>query len=589
MHRFEVWAPRPERVDLVLDGGERRPMARHARGWWWLDVDGAGHGTRYGFALDGGPPRPDPRSPHQPDGVYGLSAVVDHDGFGWHDQGWRGIPLAGAVLYELHVGTFSPAGTFDGAIEHLSHLVDLGVDAVELLPVAEFPGARGWGYDGVDLFAPHHAYGGPHGLKRLVDACHAAGLGVVMDVVYNHLGPAGNFLPELGPYFTDTHHTPWGDAVNFDAAGADEVRRFVVDNACMWLRDYHCDGLRLDAVHAIVDESSRHVLEELGEAVEALAAHTGKPLFAIAENDTNDPILVRSRDAGGHGLAAAWADDWHHALHHALTGESSGYYVDFTAPDALPKALQQAWVHDGTWSESRGRTHGRSPAGIDPHRFVVCAQNHDQVGNRALGERLTALVSHGRLHVAAALVLTTPFTPLLFQGEEWGASTPFQYFTDHPDPELGRAVREGRRSEFASFGWEPTTVPDPQDPATFERSRLDWAEPAKDDHAALLAWHRDLIALRRRLPLLTDPRVPLAVRWRSDRVLLVERGAFRLAANLGDQPAALDLVDAAEVLAASPGVDAHPGAPPSVQEAALPVDSVLLWLTGGPEPRPGVP
>jgi len=567
MHRFEVWAPRPGQVELVLEG-RRLPMEPADGGWWGLDVDDAGPGTRYAFSLDGGPPRPDPRSRSQPEGVSGWSEVVDPSAFAWTDQGWRGLPLPGAVLYELHVGTFTPGGTFDAAIERLPHLVDLGVDAVELLPVAEFPGERGWGYDGVDLFAPHHAYGGPEGLDRFVDACHAHGLGVVMDVVYNHLGPLENHLAEFGPYFTDHHHTPWGDAVNFDASGADEVRRFAVDNALHWLRDHHCDGLRLDAVHAILDGTPLHLLEQLAAEVDALSAHLGRHLFVVAENDTNDPRLVRHPQAGGYGLHAAWADDWHHAVHVALTGESGGYYQDFTEPEALPKALRQAWVHDGTWSASRGRLHGRSPAGLHPSSFVVCTQNHDQVGNRAQGERLGHLVGDGRLHVAAALLFTAPFTPMLFQGEEWGASSPFQYFTDHPDPSLGDAVRDGRRAEFAAFGWDPEEVPDPQDPATFERSRLCWDELDRPPHQQLLDWHRHLIALRRREPALTDPSLPVEATFVGG-VLRWSRGPIRLVANLSAAPVEVALDG--PVLAASPGVG---GDGP---RRTLAVDSVVVW------------
>ena len=567
MHRFEVWAPRPERVELVLED-RRLPMERTEGDWWRLDVEDAGPGTRYAFSLDGGPARPDPRSRSQPEGVSSWSEVVDPTAFAWTDHAWRGLPLPGGVLYELHVGTFTSDGTFDAAIERLPPLVELGVDAVELLPVAEFPGQRGWGYDGVDLWAPHHAYGGPHGLDRFVDACHAHGLGVLMDVVYNHLGPLGNHLAEFGPYFTDRHHTPWGDAVNFDAPGADEVRRFVIDNALHWLRDHHCDGLRLDAVHAILDETPLHLLEQLADEVDAHAAHLGRHLVVIAENDTNDPRLVRHPQAGGYGLHAAWADDWHHALHVALTGESEGYYQDFTDGDALPKALRQAWVHDGTWSASRGRQHGRSPAGLHPSSFVVCAQNHDQIGNRAQGDRLSHLVSDGRLHVAAALLLTTPFTPMLFQGEEWAATSPFQYFTDHPDPTLGDAVREGRRAEFAAFGWDPEEVPDPQDPATFARSRLRWEELDEQRHRQLLDWHRHLIALRRREPALTDPSLPVEATV-VDGVLRWSRGPIRLVANLSAGPIEVE-VDGL-VLAASPGVsgDGH--------RRTLAVDSVVLW------------
>ena len=484
MHEFRVWAPLPGTVDVVL-GDRRVPMARAvgggaAGGWRSCWVSEAGPGTDYAFSLDGGPPRPDPRSAFQPQGIHGPSRVVDHSAFAWSDSAWRGTSLPGCVLYECHIGTFSAEGTFDGAIEHLGHLVDLGVDAIELLPVAEFSGQRGWGYDGVDLFAPHHAYGGPDGLKRLIDAAHGHGLGVLMDVVYNHLGPAGNYLPEFAPYFSARHQTNWGDAVNFDGPGSDEVRRFVIDNARMWLRDYHCDGLRIDAVHAIVDDSATPILEALAAEVDALAAEVRRPLFLIAESDLNDPRFVRSRDAGGYGLAAAWADEWHHALHAALTGDVSGYYEDFGPLPLLAKALRQAWVYDGSYSPHRRRVHGRPPTGLSGRQFVVAAQNHDQVGNRAAGERATALMSDGRLRVAAALLLTSPFVPLLFQGEEWGAATPFLYFTDHSDPGLGRIVSEGRRHEFSSFGWDPRDVPDPQDPATFERSRLDWAELGKE-------------------------------------------------------------------------------------------------------------
>ena len=501
MRTFRVWAP--DAVSVELDAaGARTPMRREPGGWWEVTAEA----LDYGFVVDGAGPFPDPRSPWQPDGVHGPSRVVDHDAYPWQDAGWRGVHLPSAVLYELHVGTFTPEGTFTAAIERLDHLVDLGVDAVELLPVAEFPGTRGWGYDGVDLFAPHSAYGGPEGLKRLVDACHARGLGVVLDVVYNHLGPSGNHLGRFGPYFTDRHRTNWGDAVNVDGAGSGEVRRFVIDNALMWLRDYHCDGLRLDAVHAIVDDSAVHLLEELSTRVDELAAHVGRPLFLIAESDLNDPRFVRSRDAGGYGIDAAWADEWHHALHAVLTGETNGYYEDFGSLAQLATALERAWVYAGEWSPHRGRVHGRPPTGLEGWRFVVCTQNHDQVGNRAAGERLSQLVSPGRLRIAAALLLTSPFVPMLFQGEEWGASTPFQYFTDHEDAELGRAVSEGRRNEFRHFGWDPSDVPDPQDPATFERSVLRWDEAGGGSHAELLEWDRGLIRLRKALPELSDGR-----------------------------------------------------------------------------------
>jgi maltooligosyltrehalose trehalohydrolase len=557
MHEFRVWAPDRDRVEVVA-GSRRVPMRRQAGGWWTSHVDEAGPGTDYSFILDGGPPRPDPRSPCQPQGTCGPSRVVDHAAFAWSDTAWRGLPLAGSVLYELHVGTFSAEGTFDGAIGHLGHVADLGVDAIELMPVAEFSGDRGWGYDGVDLFAPHHAYGGPDGLKRLVDAAHDHGLGVVMDVVYNHLGPAGNYLPEFGPYFSSRHQTNWGPAVNFDGPGSDEVRRFVIDNALAWLRDYHCDGLRLDAVHAIADDSATHILEELAGEVTALSAHLGRTLFLIAESDLNDPRFVRGRDAGGYGLDAAWADEWHHALHAALTGERDGYYEDFGPLPLLAKALRQAWVYDGTYSPHRGRVHGRPVTGLAGDQFVIAAQNHDQIGNRAGGERAGALMSDGRLRVAAALLLTSPFVPLLFQGEEWGASTPFQYFTGHPDPGLGRQVSEGRRAEFAAFGWDPGRVPDPQDPATLRRSRLDWSEIFSERGSSLLDWYRRLIALRRRTAPLTDPRLCRTQTACDPEAgwLVVRRGPVAVAVNLGAGAWTFPAAPGAELLAASdPGIE----------------------------------
>lgn len=581
-HEFSVWAPGAGRVELVI-GDRRVPMSARPDGRWAVRIADARDGTRYAFALDGGAPRPDPRSAHQPEGIDGRSEVVDHARFPWTDQRWRGMAVAGAVLYELHVGTFSAAGTFDGTIEHLDHLVDLGVDAVELMPVAQFSGEWGWGYDGVDLFAPHHAYGGPDGLKRLIDACHSRDLGVVLDVVHNHLGPAGNYLAEFGPYFSERHHTNWGAAVNLDGPGSGEVRRFFIDNAVMWLRDYHVDGLRLDAVHALVDDGAVHFLEELGGEVEALSAAVRRPLFLIAESDLNDPRFVRSRDAGGYGMDAAWADEWHHALHAALTGERAGYYVDFGPLELLAKALRQAWVYDGIWSEHRRRLHGRPPTGLMGSQFVVSTQNHDQVGNRGAGERSGALMSEGRLRIAAALLLTTPFTPMLFQGEEWGAATPFQYFTDHGDPDLAHAVSQGRRNEFAAFGWDPADVPDPQAKATFTRSRLDWAELGREPHAGLLAWYRTLIALRRSTPALTDPR-PRSVAVDHDEAtgwLRVRRGPVDVAVNLGTSVAAVD-VGSGEVgcgstalLAASdPGVRLEGG------RVVLPPDSVAITGPG---------
>ena len=545
MAAFEVWAPRAREVTLVV-GEHRVPMTGPGDGGTFRTVaevegDGGGRATDYAFSVDGGPPRPDPRSPWQPSGVHGPSRPVDHGSFAWSDHGWFPPPLRESVVYELHVGTFSPEGTFDGATARLDHLVDLGIGAVEIMPVAEFPGSRGWGYDGVDLYAPHSAYGGPEGLKRLVDACHGRGLAVIVDVVYNHLGPDGNYLREFGPYFTDRYATPWGEAVNFDGPDSDPVRAFVVDNACMWVRDYHVDGLRLDAVHAIVDTSATHIVEEIACAVHAVGESLARPAWVVAESDLNDPRVVRPPELGGYGCDAQWSDDFHHALHAVLTGERDGYYADFGSLGQLAKALRQAWVYDGCHSPYRRRRHGRPPTGLPSTAFFGYLQNHDQVGNRAAGERSSALMSTGRLKIGAALVLCSPFVPMLFQGEEWGASTPFQYFTDHGDPELGRAVSEGRRREFAAFGWDPDDVPDPQDPATFERSKLDWDERGRAPQAELLDWHRHLVALRREVPALADDGMgPVDVRYDEDAGWLVlERGPLSVVCNLAPREQAI--------------------------------------------------
>ncbi|MEU9317732.1 malto-oligosyltrehalose trehalohydrolase [Streptomyces sp. NPDC048295] len=553
---FEVWAPDADSVGLRLSG-ELRAMGRDpGRDGWWTAEAEASDGDRYGFVLEGGgeeggsgaAPRvlPDPRSRRQPDGPDGESAVVDHSLFEWRG-GWAGRGLPGAVLYELHIGTFTDEGTFDAAAARLGHLAGLGVTHVSLMPVCPFPGTHGWGYEGVSLWAVHEPYGGPEGLKRFVDTAHGLGLAVLLDVVHNHLGPSGNHLPAFGPYFTDTHHTPWGAAVNLDAPGSDEVRAFLLGSALAWLRDYRLDGLRLDAVHALADGRALTFLEELSTAADALAAELGRPLPLIAESDLCDPRTTTPRESGGIGLHAQWNDDFHHAVHTALTGESQGYYADFAeAPlAALAKTVTSAFFHNGTYSRFRGRTHGR-PVDIvhtPAHRFVGYAQTHDQIGNRALGDRLSAALSPGLLACAAALVLTGPFTPMLFMGEEWGARTPWQFFTDHTDPEVAEAVRNGRRREFAAHGWAAGDVPDPQDPATRNRSCLDWDEPSQEPHARLLAWYRELIALRRALPDLHDPDLA-SVRTAHDeqaRWLAYRRGDLRIAVNLGEKPATIPL------------------------------------------------
>jgi maltooligosyltrehalose trehalohydrolase len=543
MTTFRVWATKAQSVEIELNGRRRLPMRRGDDGWWQSDVDEAGIRTDYAYIVDGSQPLPDPRSPWQPHGVHGASRVVDHDAFRWTDDGWQPGPLASAIIYELHVGTFTPEGTFDAAIEKLDHLVDLGVTHVELMPVAAFSGSRGWGYDGVALYAPHHPYGGPDGLKALVNSCHMRGLAVILDVVYNHLGPDGNYLSMFGPYFTEHHKTNWGDAVNLDGAGSDEVRRFFIDNARMWLRDYHIDALRIDAVHALIDDSAIHFLEQLGAEVEALQVALGRHLSLIAESDLNDPRIIRSPHMGGYGMDAQWSDDFHHALHVALTGEQEGYYADFNGLADLAMALQGAFVYNGRYAPSRGRRHGRPATGLPGYKFLGYIQNHDQIGNRAQGDRISHLVSPELAKIAAAIVLTAPFIPMLFQGEEWGASAPFQYFTNFDNTELGKAVSEGRRGEFAAFGWDPNQVPDPQSAETFQRSKLNWAELKEEPHASLCDWHRRLIRLRREIPALgTGPLDSVAVRYdQAARWIVIDRGAAVVVCNLNAEAQTIPL------------------------------------------------
>jgi maltooligosyltrehalose trehalohydrolase len=539
---YSVWAPAADRVDLEV-AGQTQPMTRAAgRAGWWTAEAGAAPGTRYAFRLNGSEPLADPRSLRQPDGPQGASQTYDHDAFQWTDGHWRGTPIGGEVIYELHIGTFTPEGTLDAALGRLDHLLALGVTVIELMPVAAYPGEHGWGYDGIGLWAVHEPYGGPDALKRFVDACHRRGLAVFLDVVYNHVGP-GNQLADFGPYFTDVYSTPWGPAVNLDQAGSDEVRSFITGNALMWLRDYHCDGLRLDAVHAFQDHRAVHLLEELSAAVDELAAHTGKSLVLIAESDLNDPRLITPREAGGYGLSGQWDDDFHHSVHALVTGERQGYYGDFGLVGGLAKVMSGGFLHTGTWSSFRDRTHGRpvDTQRTPGYRFVVFDQDHDQVGNRAIGDRLPAtLAGHphrdGLLKVAAGLVLTAPFTPMLFMGEEWGADTPFQFFTDHTDPFFAEATSNGRRSEFASHGWKTEDVPDPQDRETFLRSKLDWRQPGHAPYRELLDWYQALTALRRARPELTDPRLDqVGTDYDEDaQWLVLHRGSLRVAVNLGD-------------------------------------------------------
>ncbi|MEU7995138.1 malto-oligosyltrehalose trehalohydrolase [Micromonospora sp. NPDC049060] len=558
MTEFTVWAPQAARVRLRLPGVADHEMRSGPDGWWRVEVPAAGPGTDYAFLLDDDERAlPDPRSPWQPEGVHGPSRRYDHAAFEWTDQAWTGRQLPGAVLYELHVGTFTPEGTFDAAIGRLDHLVDLGVDMIELLPVNAFNGEHNWGYDGVCWYAPHQPYGGPDGLKRLVDAAHAKGLGVILDVVYNHFGPSGAYAPMFAPYLTEQSNT-WGRTVNLDGPHSDGVRRYIVDSILMWLRDYHVDGLRLDAVHAMPDSRATPWLEEVAIEVEALATHLGRPLSLIAESDLNDPRLITPREAGGFGLHAQWNDDAHHALHTLLTGERQGYYGDFGSLECLTDVLTGGFFHAGTWSSFRNRHHGRpvDRQRTPGHRFVAYLQNHDQIGNRATGDRISATLSPGLLRVGATLLFTAPFTPMLFMGEEWAASTPWQFFTSHPEPELATAVATGRKREFAAHGWPEGDVPDPQDPQTFVRSRLDWAELDKPEHREMYEFHKRLIALRKSRPDLSDPRLHAVDVRPGDQFLVMRRGGTLVAANLAAKPQRITLPGVARrvLLATGEGV-----------------------------------
>jgi maltooligosyltrehalose trehalohydrolase len=543
--RLSVWAPRAHTLDLVLPAEDRVvPMTAEPDGWW--SADALPHGTDYAFRLDGKEPAlPDPRTAWQPAGVHGPSRAFDPNP--GRPGPWRGVDARGAVIYELHIGTFTAEGTLDAAAGRLDHLVELGVDVVELMPVAAFPGRHGWGYDGVDDYAVQDAYGGPAALQRFVAAAHDRGVGVCLDVVYNHPGPSGNYLNRFGPYFTDRHANVWGDGINLDGPDAGPVRAFVVENAIRWCEDFGIDALRLDAIHAIVDDSPRHVLAEMADEIDALAARLGRPLTLVAESDLNQAQVITPTSEGGLGMHAQWADDVHHALHALMTGERQGYYVDFGSLEVLEHALTRVFVHDGTYSTFRGETWGAPvPDDVDGHAFVVFAQNHDQVGNRGLGDRPSRVLTDGQLAIEAALVLTSHFTPMLFMGEEWGARTPWQFFTDHSEPELAEGIREGRAKEFAEFGWEEmyggeVVVPDPQSPATVAASTLDWTEAGRPEGARLLTFYRRLIALRRAEPDLASGDRS-ATRCRHDdteRWLVVERGRLAVVVNLAPEPAAV--------------------------------------------------
>lgn len=588
---FRVWAPRCRSVEVEIEGpGEptRVPMTRDAEGYFEAAAPGAA-GLRYRYVLDGERRRPDPAARALPEGVHGVAEVVDTGAFVWSDAGWRGLPLADYVTYEIHVGTFTPEGSFEAIIPRLRSLKGLGITAIELMPVASVPGDRNWGYDGVGLYAPQRSYGGPEGLVRLVDACHAEGLCVVLDVVYNHLGPEGNYLSEFGPYFTDRHKTPWGDAVNFDGPDAGPVRRFVIENAVRWVTDFHVDALRIDAIHGIIDESPVHVLRELNDAVQRAGRRAGRQVQVIAESDLNDRRVIESVSRGGYGLAAQWSDDFHHALHTLVTGERSGYYADFGRIEQLAKAYTDGFVYTGEPSVYRRRPHGTPSKDLPGERFVVFSQNHDQVGNRARGERLTALVPFEALKAIAAAYLLAPALPLLFMGEEYGEPAPFLYFTSHDDPALASAVSRGRLEEFRSFGWEGE-VPDPQDPGTFERSVLDWDLAERAPHAGLRTCYQALLAQRREEPAL-GPRGKdrLVARPIGERAIAVVRRAARGQAaflvNLGEAPLDVSLdvpgrlslaLDTAEPRFAGPGGSA-PSEVSRRLEATLPGHTAWVY------------
>jgi len=537
VHLFEIWAPFAQRLSVCVNGVARPMEGPDDKHWWRLAVEDAAPGTDYGFFMnEDAMCYPDPRSQWQPGGVHGLSRVYDSHAFRWTDARFQPRLLASAIVYELHIGTFTLEGSLDAAVGNLDYLAGLGITHIELMPVASFDGLHGWGYDGVALYAVHEPYGGPDALKRFVNAAHEKGLAVLLDVVYNHFGPSGNYTSKLGPYTTDSHHTPWGGAVNLEDAGACQVRRFFVDNALMWLRDFHLDGLRIDAVHAFVDRSAIHFLEQLATEVNALEAAVARPLVLIAESDLNNPRVVTPIEAGGFGIDAQWSDDFHHALFTVLCpSERQGYYADFGSLAQLAKAIEQIFVYDGIYSRYRDRIHGKPVGSLPYHRFFGFIQNHDQVGNRAVGDRLSHIAGVDRSKIAAALVLLGPFVPMIFQGEEWAASSPFQYFAAHSDHDLAQAVSQGRKREFAAFGWDPDSIPDPEDPATFAASKLRWDETSGSGHAEMLSWYRALIRLRRTTPCLNDgTRRNTRVAFDANqRTLQMNRGKISTVCNLG--------------------------------------------------------
>ncbi|HEV2305684.1 MAG TPA: malto-oligosyltrehalose trehalohydrolase [Candidatus Acidoferrales bacterium] len=517
---FLVWSPHSSAVTLDIHppAPAQMEMSAFEKGYFHCNLPGLAPGSLYSYILNNEKKRPDPASKSQPQGVHGPSQVCS-DSFPWSDSAWQGLPLRENVFYELHVGTFTPEGAFDAIIPRLADLKSLGVTTIELMPVAQFPGERNWGYDGVYPFAVQNSYGGREGLKRLVNACHQAGMAVALDVVYNHLGPEGNYLNDFGPYFTDIYKTPWGQAVNFDRAYSDEVRRFFIENALYWFSEFHIDTLRLDAIHAIVDLSAKRFLEEMAERVDALSLQLKRKFNLVAENDRNDARVVLARQFGGLGFASQWDDDFHHSIHAILTGERQGYYGDFGSIHDVATACREGFVYSGQYSQFRRRRQGTSCTETSPQHFVVFIQNHDQVGNRAKGERLSQLVCFESLKLAAGIVLLSPFVPLLFMGEEYGETAPFQYFVSHGDEELVENVRRGRRREFEKFEWQPD-VPDSQSPETFLRSKLHWELREQGHHQKLKFFYTNLLKIRK-----ISPSLRLAAKEES-RIVVSEPGAL---------------------------------------------------------------
>jgi maltooligosyltrehalose trehalohydrolase len=544
---FRVWAPNVGAVSVRLIEGDRIvPTDKNERGYHEATVKGVAAGALYLYQLGPDKERPDPASRFQPEGIHGPSQVVDGN-FRWDETEWTGLPLKDYIIYELHVGTFTPAGTFDAIIPYLEYLIQLGVTAIELMPVAQFPGGRNWGYDGVSPFAVQNSYGGPQGLKRLINACHQRGLAIILDVVYNHLGPEGNYLADFGPYFTDRYKTPWGPALNFDGAFSDDVRHYFIQNALYWITEFHVDALRLDAVHAILDHSPVPFVEELASETHRAAERLGRRVFLIAESADNNARLVRPRELGGYGLDALWNDDFHHCLRTLVTEERSGYYEDYGEFSQFVKAYREGFAYSGQHSRFRRRRHGSVSRDISADRFVVFAQNHDQVGNRMLGDRLGQVVSFEELKLAAGLVILSPFIPLLFMGEEYAETTPFPYFISHSDADLIDAVRRGRRDEFAAFGWQGE-VPDPQDARTFLRAKLNHEIRTAGEHLVLLKFYRELIGLRKKFSALNpvDKRIMEVAAFDKERVMTVHRWhqgeQTLLIANLGAHEASVSLL-----------------------------------------------